>query len=72
MDQHIGMRKFAAVLDLGRGTGLMGFEAQDIAQNLIGVDLSPKNAKSSGTKSGLYRIDRGRYNRISDGNGQEI
>jgi predicted TPR repeat methyltransferase len=51
LDQHIGMRKFAAVLDLGCGTGLMGFEAQDIAENLIGVDLSPKMLKAAALKA---------------------
>ena len=51
LDQHIELHKFATTLDLGCGTGLMGVEIQGIAQNLIGVDLSPKMLKSAAQKA---------------------
>ena len=53
LDQHIELHKFATTLDLGCGTGLMGFEIQDISQNLIGVDLSQKMLKAA-AKKGIY------------------
>ncbi|MBF0193601.1 MAG: tetratricopeptide repeat protein [Magnetococcales bacterium] len=52
--KHVGDKKnFKSVLDIGCGTGLMGVEVRDIAEKLIGIDLS-ENMISLAKKKSVY------------------
>jgi predicted TPR repeat methyltransferase len=50
LDRTAGERRFARVLDLGCGTGLMGEAIRDRADELIGVDLSKKMLEAAERK----------------------
>ena len=45
--------RFPSILDMGCGTGLSGEAFQDLAEKLVGLDLSPKMLEVAG-KKGLY------------------
>src|SRR5262249_34413521 len=56
--------RFAAVLDLGCGTGLAGVEFRPLAERLTGVDLSPQMiavARGKGAYARLVADDIGRF-----------
>jgi predicted TPR repeat methyltransferase len=48
--------RFARVLDLGCGTGLMGAAIRDLADELVGVDLSPGMIMQAQTKDVYDRL----------------
>jgi len=53
LEETAGARKFARVLDIGCGTGLMGEAIRDRAGELCGVDISAKMVEMAGRKN-LY------------------
>lgn len=60
VDMGLAKGKFEQVVDLGCGTGLVGVEFRDIAQTLIGIDLSQKmlqQAEDKGVYDQLYVDD---------------
>lgn len=59
-DTRLTKEKFDKVVDLGCGTGLAGVEFRDIANTLIGIDLSKgmiQEAKNKGVYDQLYVDD---------------
>jgi predicted TPR repeat methyltransferase len=59
LDRTASGRRFARVLDLGCGTGLMGAAIRDCADELIGVDLSKKMIEAAGRKEIYDRLITG-------------
>ena len=53
LDRVAGERRYARVLDLGCGTGLMGEAIRDKADDLVGVDLS-KNMVAAASRKKVY------------------
>lgn len=53
LDRIAGERRYARVLDLGCGTGLMGEAIRDKADELMGVDLS-KNMVAAASRKKIY------------------
>jgi predicted TPR repeat methyltransferase len=56
LDRTAGERRFARVLDLGCGTGLMGEAIRDRADLLVGVDLSKKMIEAAERKKIYDRL----------------
>lgn len=54
-----GKDKFARVLDLGCGTGLMGEALRDLAGKMIGVDLSPAMIEAARRKNIYAHLEAG-------------
>ena len=51
LDLGLGQRKYKNVIDLGCGTGLSGLEFRDIAETLIGIDLSEEMVRKAEQKN---------------------
>ena len=57
--EHQSKKSFGSVLDLGCGTGLMGFELRGSTQRLEGIDLSSKMLKQAKSKEIYDRLIQG-------------
>ena len=57
--EHQSKKSFGSVLDLGCGTGLMGFELRGSTQRLEGIDLSSKMLKQAKSKEIYDRLIKG-------------
>ena len=51
LDLGLAQRKYKNVIDLGCGTGLSGLEFRDIAETLIGIDLSEEMVRKAEQKN---------------------
>ena len=51
LDLGLAQRKYKNVIDLGCGTGLSGLEFRDIAETLIGIDLSEEMVRKAERKN---------------------
>src|SRR6185312_4151377 len=56
LDRIAGEQRYARVLDLGCGTGLMGEKIRERAGELIGVDLSPNMIEAAKRKNIYDRL----------------
>lgn len=54
--KHAGMQRFSRAVDLGCGTGLMGLHLTKRADDLVGVDLSPKMLEEARGKNIYKRL----------------
>ena len=56
LDLGLAKRKYKNVIDLGCGTGLSGLEFRDIAETLIGIDLSEEMVRKAEQKNIYDRL----------------
>ena len=56
LDLGLAQRKYKNVIDLGCGTGLSGLEFRDIAETLIGIDLSEEMVRKAEQKNIYDRL----------------
>ena len=56
LDLGLAQRKYKNVVDLGCGTGLSGLEFRDIAETLIGIDLSEEMVRKAERKNIYDRL----------------
>ena len=56
LDLGLAQRKYKNVIDLGCGTGLSGLEFRDIAETLIGIDLSEEMVRKAERKNIYDRL----------------